>query len=129
MWELSHAKVNRINEHASEDERNLLISCFFPCKGCFLEENVIYQDPMAINDNPLQDKRQSLESCRANCLAHNATYFQWKGPDYIHKAGRNSCLCANDAEVENKVSREDAVVGDTRCDGRDIFFSNNTPKG
>ena len=101
-----------------ENKKSLMIRCFLFCKGCFLEENVIYKDAVAVNDKPLEDKRQSLESCRANCLAHNATYFQWKGPNYIHKAGRNSCLCANEAEVENKVSREDAFVGDTRCDGR-----------
>ena len=104
-------------------QQEISYDTIFPfCKGCFLEENVIYRDAVAVNDKPLEDKRQSLESCRANCLAHNATYFQWKGPNYIHKAGRNSCLCANEAEVENKVSREDAFVGDTRCDGRCIFF-------
>ena len=105
-----------------ENKKCLMIPCSPLRKGCFLEINVIYQDPVAINDNPLQDKRESFESCRANCLAHNATYFQWKGPDYIHKAGRNSCLCANEAQVDNKVSRQDAAVGDTRCDGRNIFF-------
>ena len=84
---------------------------------CYLEENVIYKDTVALNE-PIRDHKQDLESCRLHCMALNATYFQWKGPNYTHNDSRLACLCTDELNIRNRTSRKDAFVGDTKCDGR-----------
>ena len=94
-----------------------MVLCFFLFTGCFLEENVVYKDAVAVN-RPKEDKKQNLESCRAHCLALNTTYFQWRGPNSPHNDSQLACLCTDGDEIGNRTSKDDVFVGDTRCDGR-----------